>query len=501
MNFLRRLTGRRDSPSAVSDVVTQLRTHPALRRLRPLPPRPTFADWERLTSEERSALYEPQIGAIRSLSREEQDELWRLIRAAGQSRDPSAVPILAEIWRTCPASPIRNAAGHALLATRSSEATAILWDTRTDWDRTPAHLAVRARLVADPAGGVALAEQLVAEADRGDATSARLLDELLRLLAPSSFWANGQQGWTEPDAAEWVRTDERWLELAVRLRSHPLVGEAARHVLRYQPQDRVVRALAREPVPPPAVHPKPRPAQDWLQRYRAGEHGAVWEELAALGPIMEPAIRDAVERVADETMRRVATAMSELARRLGSLGYPLQPQPGPDPEIQARLEGLGEVAGGPVPISLAAFWRIVGGVDLAPIENADLPDWMPSEQTWLEKLDPVVIEPLREAWYSVEEWQEDLAENLAEVVGPLEISIAPDRLHKVNISGGPPYAIRLPDASADPRIRWLEEEPQLIHYLRRAVQGGGFAGVSPDQHVSRRWSSVVAELTRDLPSF
>ena len=95
MSFLRRLAGRPDSASAASDAVTQLRTHPALRRLRPLPPRPTFADWQRLSSEERSALYEPQIDAIRSLSREEQDELRRLIRAAGQSRDPSAVPVLA----------------------------------------------------------------------------------------------------------------------------------------------------------------------------------------------------------------------------------------------------------------------------------------------------------------------------------------------------------------------------------------------------------------------
>jgi hypothetical protein len=47
---------------------------------------------------------------------------------------------------------------------------------------------------------------------------------------------------------------------------------------------------------------------------------------------------------------------------------------------QARLAELADIAGGPVPISIAAFWRIVGGVDLAPIEDADLPDRMPTEQ-------------------------------------------------------------------------------------------------------------------------
>lgn len=227
----------------------------------------------------------------------------------------------------------------------------------------------------------------------------------------------------------------------------------------------------------------------------------MWEELAALGPIVETAIRDEAERVAEETMRRAATAITELVNRLGSLGYPLRPRRDPDPEIEARLAELAEVAGGPVPISIAAFWLIVGAVDLAPIEDEDLPDWMPADQGWLEKLDPLVVDPLRDAWYSVEEWQEDLAKNLPEVVGPLEVAIAPDRLHKLNISGGPPYAIRLPDASADPRIRWLEEEPHLVAYLRRAVQRGGFAGVSADQPVSPQWSRVVIELTRDLPGF
>jgi hypothetical protein len=220
-----------------------------------------------------------------------------------------------------------------------------------------------------------------------------------------------------------------------------------------------------------------------------------------LGPIGEPAIREEAGRVANETMRRAAAAIEELARRLASFGYPLRPQPVWDPQIEDRITQLAEVAGGPVPISIAAFWRVVGGVDLAPIEDADWPDWLPTDQGWQEKLDPLVVDPLREAWYSVEEWLEDRAENLPEVVGPLEAAIAPDRLHKVNISGGPPYAIRLPDASADPPIRWLEGEPRLVPYLRRAVSGGGFAGVRPGQPVSAAWTRVVTELTRDLPRF
>jgi hypothetical protein len=144
---------------------------------------------------------------------------------------------------------------------------------------------------------------------------------------------------------------------------------------------------------------------------------------------------------------------------------------------------------------------VIGAVDLAPIEDADLPACLPAEQGWLEKLDPLVVIPLRDAWFSVEEWQDELVENLPEVVGPLDLAIAPDRLQKMNISGGPPYAIRIPDASADPPIRWLENEPRLVPYLRRAIRGGGFAGVRPDQPVPPTFARVVAELTRDLPSF
>ena len=61
--------------------------------------------------------------------------------------------------------------------------------------------------------------------------------------------------------------------------------------------------------------------------------------------------------------------------------------------------------------------------------------------------------------------------------------------------------LRLPDASADPVVRRLEGEPGFVAYLRRAVRGGGFAGLAPGRAPSPEWATVIARLTRDLPRF
>jgi hypothetical protein len=223
--------------------------------------------------------------------------------------------------------------------------------------------------------------------------------------------------------------------------------------------------------------------------------------LCGLGPIVEEDIREEAALVATETMHRVARAVELLMPRLAAAGYPIRRQPTVDLDIEERLALLEDLAGGHMPVSIAAFWRVVGAVDLAPDADADWPAWMPSDQAWQEKLDPLVVHRLEDAWYSVDEWLEDRAQNIPEVVGPLEVEIAPDRFHKVNISGGPPCAIRMPDASADAPIKWSEEGARLVDYLRRSIGRGGFAGIGPEDDPTESWRGVVADLTRDLPSF
>jgi hypothetical protein len=74
----------------------------------------------------------------------------------------------------------------------------------------------------------------------------------------------------------------------------------------------------------PAAAPVALPAapEAWPQRYAAGEHEAVWDEMVALGPrIREAPFAAPAEAVAQETMRRARRAIGMLLPRLVAEGY------------------------------------------------------------------------------------------------------------------------------------------------------------------------------------
>jgi hypothetical protein len=57
----------------------------------------------------------------------------------------------------------------------------------------------------------------------------------------------------------------------------------------------------------------------------------------------------------------------------------------------------------------------------------------------------------------------------------LRAPLAPDRLHKANISGGGPYGVRLPDATAE-GLFIAEVALPIVAYLNRVFLDGGFPG-------------------------
>lgn len=65
-----------------------------------------------------------------------------------------------------------------------------------------------------------------------------------------------------------------------------------------------------------------RGPRDFLARYLAGQHEAVWRDLVAIGPIMDSALREEVQQVATETMRRVRgwTIRERAGRRMAAGG-------------------------------------------------------------------------------------------------------------------------------------------------------------------------------------
>ena len=118
----------------------------------------------------------------------------------------------------------------------------------------------------------------------------------------------------------------------------------------------------------------------------------------------------------------------------------------------------------------------------------------------LAEADPLYVLSAANAHSSVDEWQDRLQEHHAEVVGPLELDLAPDYLHKANISGGAPYTITVPNDTADAIFENEEHELPLVDYLRLCFEWGGFPRLerAPLSEESRRF---LDGLRRDLLQF
>lgn len=217
----------------------------------------------------------------------------------------------------------------------------------------------------------------------------------------------------------------------------------------------------------------------YLARYLAGEHRQVWADLRALGPDVrrEPVLSDA-RAVAEETMRRVRRNLEVIEARLRAMGYDFASYPDGAPRefasapLGAPSDGSAREAEavrgemGPIPLSLDAFWSTVGSVDFVGRHP-----WWPkmSDSLFVGAPDGVMEELLN--W---REWADEDPEG----AGPFLMPIAPDALHKGNVSGGEPYGIRLPDPSADAPVWNAPRTEPFVEYLRHAIlRWGGFPGL------------------------
>lgn len=210
---------------------------------------------------------------------------------------------------------------------------------------------------------------------------------------------------------------------------------------------------------------------NYLERYKNGEHEQVWKELQDLGSQVrnEPYYSDAKE-VAAETMRRVRRNCERIVSRLQAMGYvfgtypdgkrrwpkiaPIDP---PSERTQSDIDEL-ESEIGPLPLSLVAFWQEVGALD-----------WVGMHRSWPDGLDPLVVDPPEGALSDF--YDQDEADQLI-------IALAPDDLHKDNISGSDPYGVQLPNPAADFLFTDERHELLFVPYLRMSIlRWGGFPGL------------------------
>jgi hypothetical protein len=224
----------------------------------------------------------------------------------------------------------------------------------------------------------------------------------------------------------------------------------------------------------------------WLDRYRAGEHEQVWHELRQQGDrVRDGAMEHEAREVCDEMARRARHNVEVLVGRLREQGYvfhsnddsrePVEPHRPPTAEADSLANWL-ESRFGPIPMALSSWVRIVGDVWLVGTHHA----WPESSAA-----DPLVLEvegsrysgvSMREHFESeFEAWQE--WSNNGED-GRFEIPVAPDRLHKANISGGAPYGFPVPDRTAEGLFKADVAMPS-VSYLNHVFHHGGFPATAP----------------------
>jgi hypothetical protein len=233
---------------------------------------------------------------------------------------------------------------------------------------------------------------------------------------------------------------------------------------------------------------------NYLERYLNGDHEQAWNDLLSLhSAVRRQPYADQAQAVATETMRRVRRNCERIVNRLQSAGYIFGIYPdgsggytSDEPLSSSSYQPQTDIARledqvGPVPLSLLAFWREVGAVDLVGMH----PDW-PS------LLDPLVVYAPEAALVDLESWDDDEEDPSSEA---FEAGLAPDNLHKDNISGGEPYSVRLPDPSADFLLRYEQHGLYFVPYLRLAIlRWGGLPGLEQSHQPFPLLSDLIAGL-------
>jgi hypothetical protein len=118
----------------------------------------------------------------------------------------------------------------------------------------------------------------------------------------------------------------------------------------------------------------------------------------------------------------------------------------------------------------------------------------------LAEADPLWVDSPETALGCLGEWQEQRAEQHPEVVGRLTVDLAPDQLHKANISGGPPYGITVPSAAADAVLENEAHGLPFVAYLRWCFRWGGFP-LLEQLPLDPRGQAFLDELRRNLEPF
>jgi hypothetical protein len=253
-----------------------------------------------------------------------------------------------------------------------------------------------------------------------------------------------------------------------------------------------------------------------IEMYERGRglEESVWRMLMMQGELDEgSALWDEAYAVAQATMRRVKQNIETMIGYLNDHDYrfdpmdksgDLAPWSPPPSDTEVNIQRIADIAGS-LPLSLRAWWEIVGSVDLhGAFDDAAR---AVEDGSW-RYADALFVTPVADAVKLL------IAEQAAheKVSSSARVAIAPDVYAKGKISGGPPYEIRLPDKRADAPFlnvviflplppggkvsrQRLGTSETFVDYLRRSFRWGGFPGCAfVDCQEEERLLPLIAQL-------
>lgn len=279
----------------------------------------------------------------------------------------------------------------------------------------------------------------------------------------------------------------------------------------------------------------------FLKRYQQGECVEVWADLQRLGAEIrqEPLWSDAVA-VARETMRRARFNLERVIPRLQAEGYefgygwvtehqgydaglvasvvegqkqrPAVPWSPPLPDVHERLAEVEHLIGGPLPLSLRAWYEVVGQVNfIGSVPNGwehpavssapprpSLPGREPDGFFSLAQLegdqkppfDPLYVEPIATVLHRV---KARLRMGLSRREYPW-IDVSPDHYGKYYISGSGPYGMRVPDPTMDGLLEGEWHQTTFVNYLRICLAWAGLPGLDQGEENLRRLTAGFLRL-------
>lgn len=228
----------------------------------------------------------------------------------------------------------------------------------------------------------------------------------------------------------------------------------------------------------------------WLERLaqdaerRAGEDMPIDEDLYP--PEMLEDMRQHPEHY--DPLREA----KELRRQAQLPPRPFGP---PSPEVERRLDELEQLVG-PIPLSVRAWYEVVGWVDFVgtcpqawsspagrqafehqwePVDQPTQVDGptrtpLPGGEATLPIFDPLSVNPI-EGVLSLA-WG-----HLGQHWVPLFLDIAPDAFGKYLTSGGGPYGIAVPNGAIDGKLLREPHQTTFVNYLRICFRWAGLPGV------------------------